>query len=157
MRIVLQRVSQASVSVKGETVGEIGPGLLFLVGVGHGDTFEAGRKLVQKALDLRIFEDEAGKMNLSFRDLARASADSVGILLVSQFTLYADTRKGRRPSFVDAADPSFANELLASLVDFIRNEGILCESGQFGAHMAVSLVNDGPVTILLDSAGFGSA
>jgi len=151
MRLLLQRVSQASVTVDDETVGAIAGGLLILVGITHGDTVEIGRRLIAKALDLRIFEDDAGKMNRSLRDLATGVSAAWGVLLVSQFTLYADTRRGRRPSFTDAAAPDVANALIESLVNEIRSTGITCATGQFGAHMQVSLVNDGPVTILLDS------
>jgi len=152
MRLLLQRVSQASVSVDDETVGEITGGLLVLIGITHGDTIEIGRRLLSKALDLRIFEDDAGKMNRSLRELAAGDPGAWGVLLVSQFTLYADTRKGRRPSFTDAAAPDIANVLIESMAIEIRSSGISCATGRFGAHMRVSLVNDGPVTILLDSA-----
>ena len=152
MRLLLQRVSHASVAVDSVTVGEITGGLLILIGITVGDSLETGRKMVAKALDLRIFEDEAGKMNRSLRDLAARDPASWAVLLVSQFTLYADTRKGRRPSFTDAAPPDEASALITLLVNEIRASGITCETGRFGAHMQVSLLNDGPVTILLDSA-----
>lgn len=145
MRAVVQRVSRAQVSVNDEIVGKIGPGLLVLLGVSKTDTYADADYLAAKILGLRIFEDENGKMNLSL-------SDTVGsILAVSQFTLYGDVRKGRRPSFDEAAPPPLANELYEYFVRKIRESGIPCETGRFQALMKVELVNDGPVTILLDS------
>jgi D-tyrosyl-tRNA(Tyr) deacylase len=143
------------VEVDGQQVGSIGGGLLILIGVTHGDTLAIGRRLLTKATDLRIFEDQDGKMNRSLRDLAAEESGAWGVLLVSQFTLYADARKGRRPSFTDAAAPDEAEPMIAQLIADVRTSGIPCESGRFGAHMKVSLVNDGPVSIMLDSADFG--
>ncbi len=146
MRMLLQRVSSASVRVAGEIVGEIEQGLLVLVGLGHRDQEEIGRALLQKVLQLRIFEDEAGKMNRSLLDVGG------GLLLVSQFTLYADCRKGRRPSFGEAMPPDEARALFSRLVDIARQyEGLRVETGIFGAEMSVSLCNEGPVTILLEN------
>ncbi|MGJ4849818.1 D-aminoacyl-tRNA deacylase [Bacillota bacterium Meth-B3] len=145
MRAVIQRVKHASVSVGGEVVGRIGPGYLALVGSEEGDT-EADRKYVEdKIFGLRIFEDEAGKMNRSIEDV-RGS-----ILLVSQFTLLGDARHGRRPSFSRAARPEAAEPMLGEMADNLRARGIRVETGRFGADMEVSLLNDGPVTLLLDS------
>ena len=145
MRIVLQRVSQASVSVNGETVGQIGHGFLLLVGVTHDDTAAEADWLADKVAGLRIFEDENDKLNLSLQDL-----DNPAILVVSQFTLYADTRKGRRPSFVNAARPEQAEPLVEYFAKRLQEGGLHVETGRFGAMMQVSLVNDGPVTILLE-------
>lgn len=146
MRALLQRVLQASVTVEGEKVGGIGPGLLVLLGVGRGDTEGSLRTLVEKIAHLRIFEDAVGKMNRSVLDTHRA------VLLVSQFTLYADTHKGRRPSFTGAAEPALANALYAQGGTLLRALGLQVETGRFGADMKVALVNDGPVTIWLDTA-----
>jgi D-tyrosyl-tRNA(Tyr) deacylase len=145
MKVLVQRVSQASVTVAGEVVGRIGPGLVGLVGVAQGDTDEDARYLVDKTVNLRIFPDEAGKFN---RSLADAGG---GLLLVSQFTLISDTRKGRRPSFIDAAGPGEAEALFNRLVDLARATGLTVQTGRFQAHMLVEIHNDGPVTILLDS------
>lgn len=143
---VLQRVSKAKVTVEGDTVGNIGNGLLVLLGVENGDTCEDMEKLCNKMVNLRIFSDEDGKMNLSLTE------DGGSILLVSQFTLMADCKKGRRPSFVKAGEPSFAKDMYEKTAEYIRdNLGVACEMGIFGAHMEVSLVNDGPVTIILNS------
>jgi D-tyrosyl-tRNA(Tyr) deacylase len=146
MRAVIQRVSHASVVVDGETVGQIGTGLLVLLGVGHADTEEDARYIATKVAGMRIFSDANGKFNLALEDVGGA------VLLVSQFTLYADTRKGRRPSFIDAAPPEQAEALVERCALFLREMGAQVETGRFGAHMDVSLLNDGPVTILLDSA-----
>ena len=146
MRAVVQRVSRAQVSVGDEIVGKIRPGLLVLLGVAKNDTRTDADYLAAKILGLRIFEDENGKMNLSVAE-TRGS-----VLAVSQFTLYGDARKGRRPSFDEAALPPLANELYEYFVRKIRESGIPCETGRFQAMMQVELVNDGPVTILLDSA-----
>ena len=146
MKAVLQRVTHASVVVAGETVGSIGAGLFVLLGVGQADTEEDVRYISRKIADLRIFSDQAGKFNLALGDV------SGSVLLVSQFTLYADTRKGRRPSFIDAAPPDLAQVLVDMCAQLLREGDIHVETGRFGAHMEVSLLNDGPVTILLDSA-----
>ncbi|HRA47712.1 MAG TPA: D-aminoacyl-tRNA deacylase [Thermomicrobiales bacterium] len=157
MRFLLQRVREAQVTVDEAVVGAIGHGLLVLVGIGPADTLEIGQRLVVKTLDLRIFEDDDGKMNRSLRDVIANDQDQAGLLMVSQFTLYADVRKGRRPSFTDAAPPELASKLFDQLVAHVRDQGIPCATGTFGAHMAVSLVNDGPVTIWLDSETMGIA
>ena len=145
MRAVVQRVTVASVSVEGKTVGAIGPGLLVLLGVSREDTEKDGAYLAEKLAGLRIFEDEEEKMN---RSVAQVGGS---ILLVSQFTLYGDVRHGKRPSFTQAAAPDVANRLYEQLADSLRAKGIPVATGQFQAHMEVALVNDGPVTILLDS------
>lgn len=146
MRAVVQRVSKASVTVDGTVVGEIGAGLLVLVGVGLNDGEADAEYLAEKVCGLRIFEDDAGKMN-------RSVAESGGaVLAVSQFTLYGDARRGKRPSFDEAARPERARELYEYFVDQVRRRGLRCETGQFQAMMSVSLVNEGPVTLLLDSA-----
>lgn len=145
MRCVVQRVTQASVTTGGETVGQIGPGLMVLIGVGAEDTERDVRYIADKVPELRIFEDEAGKMNRSLLDAGGA------ILAVSQFTLYGDARGGRRPSFIAAARPEQANALYETLVAAWREKGVTVETGRFRTEMQVSLVNDGPVTILLDS------
>lgn len=145
MRIVLQRVSEASVAVGGEGVSEIGPGLLLLVGVATGDEEAQAEWLAEKVAGLRIFNDEDGKMNLSVRDVEG------GVLAVSQFTLLADTRKGKRPSFVHAAPPEEAAPLFDYFCERLRAAGVSpVEIGSFGAMMEVALVNDGPVTIVLE-------
>jgi len=146
MRAVVQRVSRARVSVAGETTGEIGLGLLVLLGVGTGDTRAAADYLAEKITGLRIFEDGTGKMNLSVAEVAGA------VLAVSQFTLYGDARRGKRPSFEAAAPPAQARELYEYFVERIRAAGLRCETGRFQETMRVELVNEGPVTILLDSA-----
>jgi D-tyrosyl-tRNA(Tyr) deacylase len=146
MRAVVQRVSRASVTVEDHVVGEITLGLLVLLGVSAGDTEADVGYLAGKIAGLRIFEDQDGKMNRSVADVGGA------VLAVSQFTLYGDVRRGKRPSFDDAARPERAKELYESFVAHIRERGLRCETGQFQAMMSVSLVNDGPVTILLDSA-----
>lgn len=145
MRAVVQRVSAASVTVEGRKVGTIGPGLLVLLGVARGDIEKDGEYLAEKLAGLRIFEDEEEKMNRSVAQIGGS------ILLVSQFTLYGDVRHGRRPSFTQAAPPEEANRLYEDLAQKLRDKGLTVETGQFQAHMEVSLVNDGPVTILLDS------
>jgi D-aminoacyl-tRNA deacylase len=146
MRAVVQRVSRAKVTVAGETAGEIALGLLVLLGVGKEDSEASADYLAAKILGLRIFEDDGGKMNRSVVDVGGA------VLVVSQFTLYGDLRKGKRPSFDDAAPPQMARELYEYFVQKIRAAGLRCETGRFQEVMAVELVNDGPVTILLDSA-----
>ena len=150
MRVLIQRVTRASVSVAGETVGKIGPGFLLLVGVTHGDTPELVAQMAQKAANLRIFDDACGNLNRSALDLLTTN-DPVGMLVVSQFTLYADTRKGRRPSFADAARPEIAAPLVDHFAECLRGLALPVATGRFGAEMAIDLVNDGPVTIWLDS------
>jgi D-tyrosyl-tRNA(Tyr) deacylase len=145
MRAVVQRVSQAQVRVEEALVGAIGQGLLVLLGVGQGDSAEEARFLAEKIVQLRIFSDIEGKFNLSALDVGG------GVLVVSQFTLFADTRRGRRPSFVSAAPPDVAAPLVERFMDAVRASGLVVASGRFGAHMEVDLVNDGPVTILLDT------
>jgi D-aminoacyl-tRNA deacylase len=145
MRAVVQRVEGASVTVEGQVVGEIGPGLLVLLGVSKSDQESDGDYLIDKIIGLRIFEDEQGKMNRSVAEVSGA------ILMVSQFTLYGDVRRGKRPSFDEAARPEAARRLYEHAVKKIRDAGLRCETGEFQAMMKVSLVNDGPVTILLDS------
>lgn len=144
MRLVVQRVSQASVSVDGEGVGSIGRGLVILVGVTHTDGEEQARWLARKVAGLRVFEDAEGKFNVSLREVGGAA------LVISQFTLYGDARKGRRPSFTDAAPPEMAEPLVAHFADALRGEGIPVETGLFGARMLVEINNDGPVTLVLE-------
>lgn len=144
MRAILQRVSKASVTVEGQVISSIGPGLLILLGVGHGDGEGQAAFLADKIANLRIFEDKAGKTNLSVLDVKGAA------IVVSQFTLYADTRKGRRPSFTDAALPDVAAPLVERFVELLRAQGVPTQTGQFGAHMQVEIHNNGPVTIWLE-------
>lgn len=144
MRALLQRVTRASVEVEGQTVGEIGHGWLVLLGVGHDDTPVLADQLAEKIALLRCFEDAQGKTNLSILDVGGQ------VLLVSQFTLYADTSRGRRPGFTYAAPPEQATALVDHTATALRQRGLHVETGQFGAHMQVSLVNDGPFTIWLD-------
>jgi D-aminoacyl-tRNA deacylase len=146
MRAVVQRVSRAQVSVDDAIVGQIAAGLLVLLGISKTDTRADADYLVRKVVGLRIFDDANGKMNLSLGEAGGA------VLAASQFTLYGDVRKGKRPSFDQAASPQLANELYEYFVKAIREAGIICETGKFQAMMKVELVNDGPVTILLDSA-----
>lgn len=150
MRVLIQRVTRASVTVGGEIIGQIGPGFLLLVGITHDDTPEQVAQTAQKVANLRIFEDAAGAMNRSALDLLSAG-DPVGMLVVSQFTLYADTRKGRRPSFINAARPEVAAPLVEHFAASLRALTLPVATGRFGAEMAIDLVNDGPVTIWLDS------
>lgn len=145
MKFVIQRVNYASVTVDGQTVGAIEKGLLVLIGISHTDTQAVADRLVHKLLSLRIFEDENGKTNLSLKDV------SGGLLLVSQFTLYADCRRGNRPSFVKAGAPEQAKELYESIIAMCREECAAVEQGVFGAHMKLLLENDGPFTVVLDS------
>lgn len=145
MRAVLQRVTRASVRIEGETVGEIGVGLLVLLGVARDDTDEDARYLLEKLTGLRVFADEEGRMNLSVAEVGGA------LLVVSQFTLYGDVRRGRRPSWIEAAPPEVAEPLYEHFVREARRTGLVVETGGFGRMMEVELVNDGPVTILLDS------
>lgn len=144
MRLVLQRVSRARVTVGGNVTGEIGPGLLILLGAKRDDTGKQADFLADKVLGLRIFEDQAGKMNLSVRDVRGE------ILVVSQFTLYADTRRGRRPSFTEALEPQQAEELYGHFVNRLKASGLVVATGSFGAKMEVELVNAGPVTLVLE-------
>ena len=141
---MVQRVSRASVSVDGAVVGEIGRGVVVLVGVAHGDGQEQARWLARKVAGLRIFEDAEGLMNAGLLDIGGAA------LVVSQFTLYADTRKGRRPSFINAAPPEVAEPLVELFAGELAGAGVPVQSGVFGAHMLVEIQNDGPVTILLE-------
>ena len=147
MRAVVQRVLEASVTVEGQRVSEIGPGLLVLLGVGKGDTEVDVAWMVEKLATLRIFEDSAGKMNLSLEDTSRQ------LIVVSQFTLYGDTRKGRRPSFIDAMEPTGAKALYERTCEALRARGLTVGTGVFAADMKVALVNDGPVTLILESPG----
>ncbi len=144
MRALLQRVSRASVRVEGQTISSIGKGLLILLGVGHGDGEEQVKILAEKIANLRVFEDEQGKTNLSILDVNGEA------IVVSQFTLYADTRKGRRPSFLDAALPDVAEPLVSRFADLLGGYGVPTQTGKFGAHMEVEIHNDGPVTIWLE-------
>lgn len=144
MRAVVQRVTQARVRIDGETVGEIGPGLLVLLGVTHTDTPEQAQWLAEKIVGLRIFNDADGKMNRGLQDIGG------GVLVVSQFTLYGDCKKGKRPSFIDAAPPEISIPLYEKFVNSIRALGVFTATGRFGAMMQVELVNDGPVTLIVD-------
>lgn len=144
MKVVLQRVRSASVSIAGAVVGEIGVGYVALVGFTHADTIDEAHWMADKILGLRLFSDDEGKMNLALGDVGGA------MLVVSQFTLYGDARKGRRPSFIDAARPDVAIPLYESFVTSLRASGVEVATGQFGADMQVSLVNDGPVTLILE-------
>jgi D-tyrosyl-tRNA(Tyr) deacylase len=146
MRACIQRVHEAKVTVDGNVVGQIGNGLVVLLGVGATDGDEEVRWLAQKVVGLRIFENEAGKMN---RSLAEAAGQ---MLVVSQFTLYGDCRRGRRPSFIDAAPPELAERLYLRFVDEVRRAGITVATGRFREHMDVALVNDGPVTLWIDTS-----
>ena len=145
MRVCLQRVSEASGQVDGEQVGAIGHGVLVLLGIGQQDTSHEVKQLVDKIVNLRIFADEQQKMNLSLLDVGGQ------MLVISQFTLWGDCRKGRRPSFVEAADPELAEPLYEEFVEEVRSRGVTAETGRFGAMMQVSLVNDGPVTLVIES------
>jgi len=145
MRAVIQRVKSSSVTVAGHSVADIGGGLLILLGIGPGDDEAKARALARKIAMMRIFEDEDGKMNLSVLDVKGEA------LVVSQFTLYADTKKGHRPSFIDAALPDVASPLVDRFVEFLKDQGVPTQTGVFGAHMHVALVNDGPVTICIDA------
>ena len=145
MRAVLQRVARASVTVEGEVLGKIGKGFMVLIGVSNDDTKEVADKMVKKMLGLRIFEDEQGKTNLSLADV------DGGLLLVSQFTLYANCKRGNRPSFIEAGKPDMANEMYEYIIEKCRESVDEVQTGEFGADMKVQLLNDGPFTILLDS------
>ena len=144
MRALLQRVSRASVTVEGQTISVIGKGLLILLGVGHGDGEEQAKFLAEKIANLRVFEDEQGKTNLSILDVKGEA------IVVSQFTLYADTRKGRRPSFIDAALPDIAEPLVSRFAELLHGHGVPTQTGKFGEHMQVEIHNDGPLTIWLE-------
>lgn len=147
MRVIVQRVQRGSVQVEGRTVGRVEQGYVLLVGVTHGDSEAEAERLAEKVAHLRIFEDEAGKMNRSLLDVGGAA------LVVSQFTLYANARRGRRPDFIAAAPPDVAEPLVAYFADALRARGVgRVEGGVFGAHMLVEIMNDGPVTIILDTA-----
>lgn len=144
MRALLQRVSKASVTVDGQVLSQIGKGLLILLGIGHADAETQAAFLAEKIANLRIFEDEQGKSNLSVLDVKGAA------IVVSQFTLYADSRKGRRPSFTDAALPEIAAPLVERFVELLQRHGVPTQTGKFGAHMEVEIHNDGPVTVWLE-------
>lgn len=146
MRVVLQRVASASVAVDAAIIGEIGPGLLVLAGISHQDTPATAAALAEKIAHLRIFEDDAGKMNRSALEIGAQA------LVISQFTLYADTAHGRRPAFLGAAPPDQAAPLIERFVARLRELGLVVATGRFGAHMRVTLVNDGPVTLILEGA-----
>ena len=145
MRFVIQRVTEASVTIDGEISGKIGKGYLVLIGVADTDTKEIADKMIRKMIGLRIFEDEQGKTNLSLADV------DGGLLLVSQFTLYANCKRGNRPSFIEAGAPDMASDMHEYIVEKCKEQVPVVERGQFGADMKVSLVNDGPFTIVLDS------
>ena len=145
MRAVIQRVTESSVKVEGEIVGEIGPGLMVLLGIEEDDSEKEVTTLVKKITDLRIFNDENGKFNLSLTDTGGS------VLVISQFTLLGDCRKGRRPSFIKAARPETAVPLYESVIEGLRKAGVEVASGVFGAHMDVHLINDGPITLLIDT------
>ncbi|WLR49974.1 D-aminoacyl-tRNA deacylase [Bacillus tianshenii] len=145
MRVVVQRAKQAAVDVEGETIGSIDFGLMLLVGITHDDTEEDLAYVADKVANLRIFEDENGKMNHSLLDVEGQ------VLSISQFTLYGDCRKGRRPNFMEAAKPDFAKEMYEKFNDLLRQKGVTVETGSFGAMMDVSFTNDGPVTLIVES------
>ena len=145
MRFVIQRVSGAQVSVENEVIGEIGTGFAVLIGVSQTDTVQTADKMMRKLLNMRIFSDENGKTNLALKDVGGS------LLMISQFTLYADCRKGNRPSFTKAGAPDAANELYEYCVRYAREQGFETQTGSFGAHMKVQLCNEGPFTIVLDS------
>ena len=145
MRVVLQRVSRAAVRVDGETIAEIGKGFLILVGVRNGDTEKDAEYLAEKCFGMRVFDDQEGKMNLALSDVGGSA------LAVSQFTLYGDCRKGRRPSFTDAAQPEVGERLYEHFVSRLREMGVHVQTGKFGARMQVEMVNEGPVTFVLES------
>ena len=146
MKFVIQRVASSSVKVDNEVIGAIGKGFMVLIGVADGDTKEIADKMIDKMIKLRIFEDSEGKTNLSLNDVGGE------LLLVSQFTLYVDCKKGNRPSFIKAGNPTFANEMYEYIIDKCKTyQGLKVEKGEFGADMKVELINDGPFTIVLDS------
>jgi D-tyrosyl-tRNA(Tyr) deacylase len=144
LRVVIQRVARGKVTVEGNTVAEIGHGVVILVGVGPNDGEEQARYISEKITNMRIFEDEGGKMNLSLLDVGGEA------IVVSQFTLYADTHKGRRPSFVNAAPPEIAEPMVERFAALLESQGVPTQTGQFGAKMAVEIINDGPVTIWME-------
>ena len=145
MKFVIQRVSNASVEVDKEVVGEINKGFLVLIGITHEDTTEIADAMIKKLINLRVFEDENEKMNLALKDVKGE------LLLISQFTLYANCKSGNRPDFLNASKPDYANKLYEYIIEKCKNENINVQTGIFGANMKVSLLNDGPVTIILDS------
>lgn len=145
MKFIVQRVKNASVKVEGKTVGKIGAGYMVLIGICENDTKEIANKMLKKLINLRIFSDENGKMNLNINSV------NGELLLISQFTLYANCTEGNRPSFIEAAKPEFANELYEYIIEEAEKSVNKVEKGIFGAHMEVELINDGPVTIILDS------
>lgn len=145
MRAVVQRVRKASVSIDGKIVGQINKGLVILLGVKNGDTKDDAKFLADKCINLRIFSDEAGKFNLSALDVGGE------LLAISQFTLYGDTRKGRRPSFIDAAPPEISEPLYNKFINYLKESGLKTATGEFGAMMLVEIHNDGPVTIIMES------
>lgn len=145
MRFVIQRVMNSKVTIDGKIRGQIGKGFMVLIGVGEGDTVETADKMIRKMINLRIFEDENGKTNLGLKDVGGS------LLLISQFTLYADCKRGNRPSFVKAGAPDAAKSLYEYIISKCKNEIEVVEQGEFGADMKVELVNDGPFTVLLDS------
>ncbi len=145
MKFVIQRVTQASVEVNHEVIGKVNKGFLVLIGVSNDDTTEIADKLIKKLIGLRIFEDENGKTNLALKDV------NGELLLVSQFTLYADCKKGNRPSFIKAGNPEHANQLYEYIIEACKKEIPVVQTGEFGADMKISLLNDGPFTIILDS------
>ncbi len=149
MRFVVQRVTESSVAVDARIIGKIDRGYLVLIGIDRTDTKEKAEKMVKKLLGLRIFEDENGKINLDLKSV------NGSLLLVSQFTLYADCRKGNRPSFINAGEPQMANELYEYIISLCRQEIQIVETGEFGADMKISLINDGPFTVILDSDELG--
>jgi D-aminoacyl-tRNA deacylase len=146
MKVVLQRVARASVTIEGQVTGSIGRGYCLLVGFGHGDTATQVHWMAEKVMGLRLFSDPDGKMNLGLEDVGGA------LLVISQFTLYADASKGRRPSFIDAARPELAIPLYHEFLDSLRGRGVAVAAGEFGADMLVEIHNDGPVTLILDRA-----
>ncbi|AYA77137.1 D-tyrosyl-tRNA(Tyr) deacylase [Bacillus sp. Y1] len=145
MRVVVQRSKEASVTVDGKTIGEITKGFVLLVGITHSDTTEDAKYVAEKIVNLRVFEDQEGKMNLS---LSQVEGE---ILSISQFTLYGDCRKGRRPNFMEAAHPDHASVIYDQFNQLLRDQGVKVETGQFGAMMDVALINDGPVTLIIES------
>jgi len=145
MKFVIQRVNRASVEVDNKVIGKINKGFLVLIGITHNDNVEIADKLIKKLINLRVFEDENGKMNLALKDVKGE------LLLISQFTLYADCKDGNRPAFIEAAKPEFANELYEYVVEQCKKQNVNVQTGAFGADMKVSLMNDGPVTIIMDS------
>lgn len=149
MRFVIQRVTESSVTVDNQVIAQISKGFLVLIGINREDTVEKADKMVKKLLGLRIFEDENGKTNLDLKSVGGS------LLLVSQFTLYADCKKGNRPSFINAGEPHMANELYEYIIKLCRQEIPVVETGKFGADMKISLLNDGPFTVILDSEELG--